>query len=147
MTYATFWLVSRIVLAFHFRAYKFHCGKFASQMRLTFFTIHRKWWTGRTAWNAVLIYWIVSAIYRKLVFWRNKRLLKADFLKEGLIDGNRIKGCIPKKRLRFNKWMFLEKINQNWKQCLWIRKRFIFIRGTDFFSTTISGWAWRKSLL
>ena len=26
------------------------------------------------------------------------------------------KGCIPKKRLRFNKWMFLEKINQNWKQ-------------------------------
>ena len=28
--------------------------------------------------------------------------------------------------------MFLEEINQNGKQCLWIRKRFIFIRGIGF---------------
>ena len=111
MTYASLWLVGRIVLPIHFRAYEFHGGKFASQMRLASFPFHRKWWIVRTAGNAVFIYSIVSSFYGELCLQGDKSLLKSNFFKEGLVDFNGIKGGISKKGLRFNKRMFPEKVN------------------------------------
>ena len=43
------------------------------------------------------------------------------------------KAASPRKVFWLYKRMLLEKINQNWKQCLRVSKRFVFIRRIRFF--------------
>ena len=72
---------------------------------------HRKGWVVRTEGNTIFIDSIVNPFDGKRCFQRNKSFLESDFLKEGFVDFDGVKGCVSKKSLRFNKRMFPEKVN------------------------------------
>ena len=72
---------------------------------------HRKGWVVRKEGNTIFIDSIVNPFDGKRCFQRNKSFLESDFLKEGFVDFDGVKGCVSKKSLRFNKRMFPEKVN------------------------------------
>ena len=108
---------------------------------------HRKGWVVRTEGNTIFIDSIVNPFDGKRCFQRNKSFLESDFLKEGFVDFDGVKGCVSKKSLRFNKRMFPEKSIKTGSRAFESARDLSSSGESDFFSTTISGCAFKNSLL
>ena len=89
-----------IVFPFHFGTYKFHGGKFASQVGFTAFPLIGRVGSCEQQGIPFFIDSIVNPFDGKRCFQRNKSFLESDFLKEGFVDFD---GC---QRLRLQEKAF-----------------------------------------
>ena len=73
--------------------------------------------------------------------------MKLDISKKRLIDFNGIKGGIAKKSLWLNQRMFLKNLIKTGNNAFGFARDLSSFGESGFFSTTMYGWALRKSLL
>ena len=136
-----------VMCPFHFGTYKLHSRKSAAQVGFASFPLH--WQEGSFGQQGMPFSVERAVAFRKRdsSVKRDISFLKGSFLKQIFIDFNGVKSSVSQKCFGADQRMFLKKSFSTGMRAL-ESARLLFSSGeSDFFPTTISGWASRKSLL
>ena len=137
-----------VIFPFHFRAYKLHGRDAAAQVGSAAFPAHGNRRVMRAARDAVFVQRAVRIRQGKpSVQWNVRFFKRSFFAKQVFIDFDGIESGIAQKIFWLYERMCFKK-SFNTGTSAFASARLLSSSGeSDFFSTVISGWASRKSLL